>query len=268
MDLYNRRRALRVQTKQTQSTRRSQTPAPQAGTGGAIAEPGRAPCVSGDRRPESLEDLVVVVGRATKGDRAAASELFDRYYPRVHRYALAKLRDPSNAEDVAAETFSRVVRELRRFKWKGAGFEAWLFRIASNVIVDQARRAGREAALGDASDNVEVPGGRTPEDAVLMNELTDELNGILAQLPPDQQEVLILRCAAQLSTEEICRTMGRSANAVRQLQFRALENMRARMLQPAGGCRRERRSRARSPPKRARSSRPRPRAHSARCSCR
>jgi RNA polymerase sigma-70 factor (ECF subfamily) len=162
------------------------------------------------------------VKKAARGDEEAAGLLFDHYYPRVLRYATARLSRRQDAEDVAGETFARVLKRLDNFRWKGAGFEAWLFRIAYNLIVDQYRGSGREE-LVDTGEEVEHD---NPEKAVLRSEISDELNEMMATLSPDQREVLLLRFAAGLDTDEICHVMGRNANAIRQLQFRALDTMR------------------------------------------
>ena len=169
------------------------------------------------------------VRKAARGDEKAAGLLFDHYYPRVFRYALARLSRRQDAEDVAAETFARVLNRLDNFRWKGAGFEAWLFRIAYNLIVDQYRGSGREQ-LVEADDEVEHD---NPEKAALRSEISDELNQMIATLSPDQREVLLLRFAAGLETDEICHVMGRNANAIRQLQFRALDTLR-RQIQEEG----------------------------------
>jgi RNA polymerase sigma-70 factor, ECF subfamily len=174
-------------------------------------------------------ELKQEVRRAAKGDEDAAAYLFDTYHPRVYRYALAKLASTSDAEDVAAETFAVVLRELPRFKWKGAGFEAWLFRIAANQIVDNVRRGGKEWATADGYVGEEVPYDRSPERQVLERELSRELAATLEHLTAEQREVLLLRFAAGLDTNETAETMGRKPNAIRQLQFRALAAMRDHM---------------------------------------
>lgn len=176
-------------------------------------------------------DLRQEVRRAARGDADAAGLLFDHYYPRVYRYAFSKLTRAQDAEDVAAETFARVLRRLNRFRWRGAGFEAWIFRIAYNLIVDHYRESGREE-LTDEEDNesYEV----TPEDVYFQTESASELSKVMSTLSSDQREVLLLRFVAGLDTDEICHVMGRNPNAIRQLQFRALETMRQRIHEEVG----------------------------------
>jgi RNA polymerase sigma-70 factor (ECF subfamily) len=171
-------------------------------------------------------DLRQEVRRAARGDKEAARLLFDNYYPLVYRYALSRVGSAEDAEDIAAETFASVVRGLPSFKWKGGGFEAWLFRIAYNLIVDHYRTSGREQSAEYTFDEED---GRSPEVAFFEGELAKELNDMLSSLSPDQRDVLLLRFAADLTTQEIAHVMQRQKNAIRQLQFRALETLRKHM---------------------------------------
>ena len=169
------------------------------------------------------------VRRAARGDEDSAAVLFDEYHPRLYRYALAKLKDHSDAEDVASETFARVLRDLDRFRWKGAGFEAWIFRIAANLIVDRFRSGARERPDDDVTAQLEPLATESAEDVAMRAATGRDLGTLLDTLPEDQREVLILRFAAGLDTAAAGRAMGRRANAVRQLQFRALQNVRSKL---------------------------------------
>ncbi|HJR45825.1 MAG TPA: sigma-70 family RNA polymerase sigma factor [Actinomycetota bacterium] len=167
------------------------------------------------------------VRRAARGDEESAALLFDHYHPRLYRYALARVGSSQDAEDVAAETFARVLRDLDRFRWRGAGFDAWLFRIAHNLVMDHFRRSGRES-LDEDMDTQELD-LRTPEGAFLQDELAREVQDMLSHLTHDQRDVIALRFAGGLDTHETAAALGKKVNAVRQLQFRALETLRKRM---------------------------------------
>lgn len=177
-----------------------------------------------------------LVKKASRGDEQAAALLFDEYYPRVYRYAAARLGVGPSAEDAASETFAKVVRELGRFKWRGAGFEGWLFRIARNVIVDMQRRSGRETLTGETIEPSETSQEGLPESSLVDIESAAELRGLLDRLPPEQREVLLLRFGAGLDTHETGRAMEKNANAVRQLQLRALRNVRAMLPEGVRGA--------------------------------
>jgi RNA polymerase sigma-70 factor (ECF subfamily) len=180
-----------------------------------------------------MVELKRVVRQAASGDEAAAALLFDAYHPRVFRYALGKLGHASDAEDVAAETFARVLRDIGRFRWKGGGFEAWLFRIAANLVVDRVRHRERERATDDVAGAPRGSSESDPESEVLAGEQTRKVNAWLARLPPEQREVLLLRFGAGLDTHEAGEVMRKKPNAVRQLQFRALENLREMVSEEA-----------------------------------
>ena len=173
-------------------------------------------------------DLRAEVRGAARGNERAAGRLFDEYYPRVFRYARARLPSEAEAEDVASETFAQVLRGIGDFKWKGGGFEAWLFRIASNLVTDAHRAAGRLQPGAEVPEKA-TPDEQGPEALTLRKEIAGGVHDLLARLPPDQQEVLVLRFAAGLDTHEVGRVMNRNPNAVRQLQFRALGTMRRMM---------------------------------------
>lgn len=178
-------------------------------------------------------ELKQAVRRAARGDEESAARLFDEYYPRVVRFALAKLGDHSVAEDIAAETFARTLKSLSRFRWKDGGFEAWLFRVASNLVVDHVRRRGRELADIDVLERADTIDLEGPERVAINREETQGLKVFMDRLVPDQREVLLLRFVAELGPEEIGRVMERKPNAVRQLQFRALASLRAMMREEA-----------------------------------
>jgi RNA polymerase sigma-70 factor (ECF subfamily) len=179
-------------------------------------------------------DLKREVRRAARGDGDAAAVLFDHYYPRVFRYAMARIRNEPDAEDVAAECFARVLQDIRNFRWRGGGFEAWLFRIAANLVVDHLRHVGKEQAEGEPSEEADTAPLVDPASVVQHRETRRELDDMLRRLPPEQREVLLLRFAVGLDTKETADVMGRRANAIRQLQFRALSNLRALMQQEVG----------------------------------
>ena len=181
-------------------------------------------------------ELKAVVRRASRGDEDAAARLFDEYYPRVYRYAAGRLGAGPTAEDAASETFAKVVREIGRFKWRGAGFEGWLFRIARNAVVDVHRRGARETPVEEIYEPAASPAEESPEAIVAGIETAGELRVVLDRLPPEQREVLLLRFGAGLDTHETGRAMGRNANAVRQLQLRALRSVRAMVPEKVTGA--------------------------------
>src|SRR5215217_4158762 len=90
--------------------------------------------------PEHERELVE---RARTGDSEAFAKLYRHYVPRIHAFSYRRTNSRELAEDVTAATFERAYRQLERFEWRGGGFGAWLFRIASNELTDHYRRQQR-----------------------------------------------------------------------------------------------------------------------------
>src|SRR5438309_483300 len=78
-----------------------------------------------------------VIARAKSGDRVAFAELYDRHVDSVYRYLLYRVREPSDAEDLASEVFTRAFANIHRYRWQGKSFLAWLYTIARNAVTDR-----------------------------------------------------------------------------------------------------------------------------------
>jgi RNA polymerase sigma-70 factor, ECF subfamily len=126
------------------------------------------------------------------------------------------------AEDVTSEVFHKALANLPRFEWRGVPFGAWLLRIAANVITDQAKRSQRELSFDDPPEISAKPRMEQAQDLARLFRLVNEL-------PEDQRNVVVMRFAEEKSTREAAQQLGRSEGAVKQLQFRGLENLRMRL---------------------------------------
>jgi RNA polymerase sigma-70 factor (ECF subfamily) len=185
---------------------------------------GREPAKEGrpNKEREAEERRLV---EAAQRDTACFGALYENYFELVYAYVARRLRNRAEAEDLTAEVFRKALQNLARFKWTGAPFAAWLFRIASNMITDRAKRAARE---GDAEPFLAL--GQSGGTHVQQTDLEDcerqtKLFRLVDELAVDQKRVLVMRFAEELSINEIAKALGRSEGAVKQLQFRALENL-------------------------------------------
>src|SRR6266508_3826081 len=101
-----------------------------------------APDVQNDVTPLNLstieqEETVALVERARSGDREAYAMLVERFHDEIYRFAARRLGDPVAGQDAAADTFADAFGAIRRFEFKGAPFEAWLYTIARPRVTDQ-----------------------------------------------------------------------------------------------------------------------------------
>lgn len=156
-----------------------------------------------------------------KEERLAA--LFDSCYPRVARYAYARIGDRTDAEDIAAETFLRDLDSLDRYQERGLPMEAWLFRIAHNLVVDHLRRANR---FERAREDEELQSSDNPAHVAEERILLADTQAAMEQLTQDQKNVLTLRFFGGLSSKETAATLQKSDGAVREMQRAALERLR------------------------------------------
>jgi RNA polymerase sigma-70 factor, ECF subfamily len=160
---------------------------------------------------------------AAQRDASRFAELYERNFERVYAFVVRRVRNRAEAEDVTSEVFHRALANLRRFEWRGVPFAAWLYRMAANAIADRGQRVSRETELSEAAESIEDPVAlRKVEERATLFRFVNEL-------PADQHRVIILRFVEQKSIREIAGELRRSEGAIKQLQFRALENLRARL---------------------------------------
>jgi RNA polymerase sigma-70 factor (ECF subfamily) len=145
----------------------------------------------------------------------------------VYAYIVRRVRERSAAEELTSHVFHQALANLNKFKWRGAPFAAWLFRIAANSIVDRAQRLARESA-GQSGIPPEMP-AKSPEPDLEQVEMLARVYELVDELPWDQRHVIRLRFAEEQSIREIATKLSKSEGAIKQLQFRALQNLRARM---------------------------------------
>jgi RNA polymerase sigma-70 factor (ECF subfamily) len=161
---------------------------------------------------------------AQEGDEAAFTELFRAVQPRLLRY-LRTVGGPL-ADDVAAETWLSVVRGLKRFRGDRAGWQSWVFTIARARLVDAQRRADRSPQPVDADLVLrDQPGSSDVSGSVDEMFSTEAALALIAQLPRQQAEVVLLRHVAGLDVAHTARVLGRRAGAVRVADHRGLRRL-------------------------------------------
>jgi RNA polymerase sigma-70 factor, ECF subfamily len=172
---------------------------------------------------ESEERLLI---EAAQNDPSRFAELYEHNFHRVYAYVARRVRDRAEIQDLTAQVFHQALANLAKFKWRGSPFAAWLYRIAANAIADQARQKMRES---DEQPNTSS-GSSTATDLEEV-ERRARLFTAVDKLPEDQRRVIVMRFADEKSIREIADEMGRSEGAVKQLQFRGLENLRNRLIE-------------------------------------
>ena len=158
---------------------------------------------------------------AAQKDPSRFADLYEQNFERVYAFTARRVGNREMAEDLTSEVFQQALANLNKFEWRGVPFAAWLYRIASNAIADRWRREAREQ-------------GNVPKEELASNAVSAEeseyqaaLFRMVRTLPAEQRRVIEMRFAEDKSVREIARALRLTEGAVRQLQFRGLEKLRA-----------------------------------------
>lgn len=171
-------------------------------------------------------DFHRVLADAQAGDEHAFARLWRDLNPALLRYLSL---GGEMAEEVAAETWTTVVRGLKRFTGDETAWRAWVFTTARRRAVDAGRKRAREAGLGWRVSTWTSDTAPDSADAVMEAASTEDALRLVRSLPATQAEVVLLRVVAGLPVAEVAELLGRSPGAVRVACHRGLENL-ARIL--------------------------------------
>jgi RNA polymerase sigma factor (sigma-70 family) len=185
---------------------------------------------AGVRRRDRMDDgdLGDAVARARHGDESA----FGAVYRELHPMLLGYLRGlvGADADDVASETWHDIVRDLHRFRGDGLSFRAWAAAIARHRALDHLRRLKvrpRTSALDER--NAERATTRDTEGIVLENLSTERALSLIAELPQDQAEAVLLRVVLGLTGPMAAKVLGKQPGAVRTASHRGLKRLSERI---------------------------------------
>lgn len=186
-----------------------------------------------DRVPPS-DELDDDVQRMLGGDEDAFRVVYRSVQPRLQRY-LSALVGPTDAEDVAAETWAQAFRDLGRFSGGADGFRGWITTIARHRALDHLRALGRRP-LADLPEDAlaEKPAPHDVQADVGDIVSTQEALGLIRSLPPEQAEAVLLRAVMGLDAKSAGAILGRSAGAVRTAAYRGLRALAERLSAAAG----------------------------------
>jgi RNA polymerase sigma-70 factor (ECF subfamily) len=174
-----------------------------------------------DAHPDTDDRLLV---DAAQRDSAKFGDLYERHFERVYAFVARRVQDRDAAEELTADVFHKALANLRRYQWRGAPFAAWLLTIAANAIADRARRGAREVLGAESLPDV----GVAPADLDHIDRRA-RLFRLVGELPTDQRIVIVQRFVDERSIRDVAQRMKKTEGAVKQLQFRALQTLRARL---------------------------------------
>ena len=175
-------------------------------------------------------DFGVVLEAAACGDDGAFARLWRDTHPALLRYLRVVLRDLTAAEDVAADVWVDVSRRLADFRGTETAFRGWLFTLGRRRAIDTFRQAGRAPVrLTDDVGELDRPGRDDAADSALERLSTDWALDMIASLPREQAEAIVLRVIAGLDVKDVARLLGKRPGAVRVSAHRGLRTLAARL---------------------------------------
>jgi RNA polymerase sigma-70 factor (ECF subfamily) len=178
-----------------------------------------------DRRMASQEQqhLAALIAAVQRHEPLAFDSLYARYAHALHRYIYARCGDAALAEELLGDVWLFVVERLPEFRLPAQGadlaFSSWLYRIARLRVLDYYRRSKRQPTPLEEHVPSEAP---AMDEAIEQSEERAALHNALANLPPDQREVVLLRYFERRTSADVAALMDRSEGAVKALQHRAI----------------------------------------------
>lgn len=166
-----------------------------------------------------------LISKAKNGDTASFGELYDLYMPRIYRFVLLRTRQKEDAEDLTHHVFMNAWQNLHRYESRGFPFGSWLYRIATNAVIDHYRTARVHAPLEAIPEEVlsEPNGmGEAVDTAIDLH----RVRVMLTKLESDQQNVLLMKFVDDMTNREIAEALGKTEGAVRVIQHRAIKKLK------------------------------------------
>ncbi len=188
--------------------------------------------------PEHPDPDAALMLRVKRGDRAAFTALVEKWRQPAMNFIFSTLRDETEAEDVAQNTFVQVWKSRDRYE-RTAKFSTWLFTIARNLCLNEIRRRSRHPAESLEESHAEHDDQPSrqyedkkmflPTDNVLHGELAKKIEEALAELPENQRTAILLCRQDEVSYEEIADILGCSLSATKSIIHRGRETLKEKL---------------------------------------
>ena len=165
---------------------------------------------------------------ARRANEAKLASLYEEYYGKIAHYAYVRIGHRTEAEDIAEEVFLKALESLKSYQERGIPMQAWLFKIAHNMVVDYLRKAAKRKTV--PLDTVQVEAEADPVTAAENNMELERVTTAMEQLTPEQREVIRLRFFGGLTSKEAGSILNKSDGAVREMQRAAVEKLRSLLV--------------------------------------
>jgi len=180
------------------------------------------------RRTKNLKRLSdsELVEMAKTGDKDAFGELYERYLDKIYSYIYYRTGNHHDTEDLTARVFFRAMAHIESYTERGVPFQAWLYRIAHNLVANWHRDRGRRKVIPLDEFIAASLKSDAPDQQAEDQEERDALRAAIRRLPEERQQLLLLKFVDHLSNAEIGVIMDRTEGAIKSLYHRTLIALR------------------------------------------
>jgi len=187
-----------------------------------------------------IEGELKIIKESRQGNSASFGKLYDEYHVPIYRFIYLKVSQKEEAEDLTHQVFLSAWQSIHRYKITNLPFSSWLYRIARNKVIDYYRTAKDNLSLETLSQHFshsDSPAHLTPtltsnsiETDVSNSLIIDNIKSALANLNPEQQDVLVMRFVEDMPIKEVAKVINKSEGAIKLIQHRAVNKLKTILI--------------------------------------
>ena len=164
-----------------------------------------------------------LIKKAKNRDSEAFGLLYDQHLPPIYRFILLKTGSKVTAEDLTHQVFLNAWQNIENYQSQGFPFSSWLYRIASNAVIDYYRTDKKHFNL----EAIEEPAASNNlEEKIDQRFEMNLVRTAIKELPDEQQTIIIMKFVEDLTNKEIAAALGKSEGAVKTAQHRSIQNIK------------------------------------------
>ncbi|HAM88408.1 MAG: ECF subfamily RNA polymerase sigma factor [Candidatus Falkowbacteria bacterium GW2011_GWC2_38_22] len=165
----------------------------------------------------------IIVKNCQKGELEQFGILYEKYVKKIYSFVYFKIQHKESAEDITVKVFIKALDKIGSFKHSEGTFQAWIYKIARNTIIDHYRTSKIEANIEDAWD---LPDNNNLERDLDLKVRLEAVEKYLKKLSPEQRELIIMRVWQDMPYREIAEILGKSESACKVAYSRAIGQLR------------------------------------------
>lgn len=181
------------------------------------------------RQFDIRENPKEVIEAARRGDASAFECLYTSFFAPVYRYVFLRVKDKAYAEEITQDVFIRIWNAVHTLDESKSSPLALFYTVARNLVIDHWRKNRDQVIFGKEDILLQTPSTEdTPLELAEKNELTKTLYKYINELPHEQRQAIVMRYLEDIPNRDIGELLGKSEEAVRQMQSRGIRTLRGR----------------------------------------